>query len=478
MDTRIVKNGNPIPVVAFFGTKGGVGKTTIARRFAELITLAKSSPNVLLVDSDVHHRGMTVEMAAQTSLPRQTVHDYIAGQNTSDVEATNVSGVIQGHRTDSGKLFFIPASAPESAQIFEKSAKIGPEKLLKILFEVISKATAKYDCDCVVIDCGPIVDPYTAAAATLSDRAFIIGQNEPISFSSLKTYASRIRDFYPEFTTTNMKIIINKVRGFEQLEQRKLQTQEDIFAAIPFTMDIVDVSEGLGATDEMRLMMFEDHIAQIATKVFKGDHPELVPERRTLLPPQWNSLLQKADRLEQAPQIKRLGLLRFLLPIGLLVVVIGGILFYSASTERYRAEAAAQALELVQALEGKIAEAKAAGNSAVGQLQQALDFAKGIDPQNPEDLAQALQTAQEAGLEKVPALKQQDTTLESTGIGTLLGGIVIASIGFFSFQSRKNYLRVIQGLRKNGADWLMAEMKTSRSTRKTLDKLLKMAANQ
>ncbi len=130
IDTRITKGGKRIPVVAFFGTKGGVGKTTIARRFAELVTLARSSPNVLLVDGDVHHRGMTVEMTSQTSFSCKTVHDYVVSQNVSDIEAVNMSGIIKGARSDSGGLFFIPASTRESVRVFDESAKIGPENLL------------------------------------------------------------------------------------------------------------------------------------------------------------------------------------------------------------------------------------------------------------------------------------------------------------------------------------------------------------
>ena len=35
----ISREGREIPVIAFFGAKGGVGKTTIARLFAELVNL-------------------------------------------------------------------------------------------------------------------------------------------------------------------------------------------------------------------------------------------------------------------------------------------------------------------------------------------------------------------------------------------------------------------------------------------------------
>jgi cellulose biosynthesis protein BcsQ len=473
-DIRITNNGRQIPVVAFFGTKGGVGKTTISKRFAELMTLADSAPNVLLVDGDVHHRGMTVQVKTQTHVACNTVHDYVVSKNVDNVEAANITAVVAGGRPDSGSLFFVPASSPDSDHVFGESALIGAEKLLEILQQVIAKATQRYDCKCVVIDCGPIIDPYTAAAAMLADRAFIIGQNEPISFSSLKTYPSRIRDFYPEFRTDKMKIIINKVRGWEQLEQRKLQGQEEILASIPFTMDIVDVSEGLSATNDMQLMLFEDHIAKIIEKVFNSDYPELVPPGQSLLPREWGSLVQNPENIERAPAIKRLGMLRLLLPIGLLTLVGGAVLLYGASTQRHRSERAAQAQSLAATLKNAIAEAEKSSGSA-GALREALQLAQAVDPGDEQSLNRAVKGAQKAGVTSVPSLIRQDTSRENMGIGILLVGVVVGGVGFSCSRSRKNYLSAIKNLRKGGAQWLMSEMKAKKSSRKTFDKLLKMS---
>lgn len=474
-DLRIIRNGRGVPVVAFFGTKGGVGKTTIARRFAELVTLAPSGPNVLLVDADVYHRGMTVEMTTHTPATCKTVHDYIAARNPSGVEVADMSGLVKGTRPDSGQLFFIPASTPDSEEVFRRAAEIGPEALLEILYKVASSAVQQYDCACVVIDCGPIIDPYTAAGAMLADRAFIIGQNEPISFSSLRTYPSRVREFYPDFSTAKMKVIINKVRGWDALKERQIQHQEDIFAAIPFTMEIVDVSEGIQTANEMQLMIFENHIAQIVERVFRGDHRELIPDQREVLPPQWNTLLQSTDRLEQAPHIRRLGLLRLLLPIGLLPLVLGAVLLYAATTERHRMERDTQAKALVQLLERTIVDTQATDPARAEKLHQALSLAQNVNPDVQQSLNTALSAAREVGVQNLPPLPQGDTSRENLGIGILLGGVAIAAVGSASSRSRKNYLSAIQGLRKGGAQWLVAEMKSKRSARRTLDQLVRMA---
>jgi cellulose biosynthesis protein BcsQ len=470
-DVRITNKGNRVPVVAFFGTKGGVGKTTIARRFAELVTLAAGGPNVLLLDADVYHRGMTVEITTNTPATCKTVHDYVASQNTSDVEAANMSGLVKGAKPGSGGLYFIPASTPQSEEVFARAAGIGSERLLDILHKVVTAAVQQYDCGCVVIDCGPIIDPYTAGAAMLADRAFIIGQNEPISFSSLKSYPSQLQEFYPDFSTSKMKVIINKVRGWERLEERRLQ--EDIFAAIPFTLDIVDVSEGIAEVNQMQLMLFEDHIAQVVERVFMGDHPELVPERKQLLPPEWDSLLEGADQLEKAPPIRRLGLLRLLLPIGILPLLLGAVLVYAGTTERHRSENAALRDSLVAALGTGIEGA--ASQDAADRLGQALTLAEGIDVSDDEALAEAMGTAQEAGLGSLPQRQRGDTSRENLGIVGLLVGLVLSVFGLSCSKKRKAYLQAVQGMRKGGAEWLMSQLKGGAKARRIFDRLRRMA---
>jgi MinD-like ATPase involved in chromosome partitioning or flagellar assembly len=413
---------------------------------------------------------MSVEMTAQTAVTCKTVHDYIASQNTSDVEAVDMTRAVRGNRPNSGSLYFIPASTPEADRVFDEGAKIGPEQMLRILHEMISSAAEQYDCECVVIDCGPIIDPYTATAATLSDRAFIIGQNEAISFSSLKTYPDKIREFHPQFTTANMKVIINKVRGWEMLEQRRLQ--EDIFAAIPFTMDIVDVSEGLQSTGDMQMMIFEDHITQIVEKVFNVDRPDLIPDRSSSLPEEWNGLVENAHQLEHAPKLNRLKKLRLLLPIGLLAIIVGGGLFYAASAERHRAQNAARAAELVSVLETAVTDAAPEQQES---LQEALALANALDPADDDGLSAALDAALAAGLDNLPEVQRLDASQENAGIATLLVGAVMAAVGFASGKSRKTYLNAIQGLKRGGAEWLMEQLKGKRSARKMFDGLLKMS---
>lgn len=467
-ELRILRDGRRIPVVAFFGTKGGVGKTTIAKFFADLVTGASSSPNVLTIDVDVHNRGMTALLTKHTPTSVKSVHDYIASKNYSDVEAIEMTHMIEGGRPGSGRLFFIPSSTPEADHVFEESARIGPEMLLDILYHVADAAVQTYRCDCVVIDCGPIIDPYTAAGATLADRVFLIGQNEPISFSNLKFYPTRIREFYPQFSVGKMMLIINKVRGWERLEERRLH--EDIFYAIPFTMDIVDISEGLAAADEMKILMFKDHIAQIVEKALKADHPELVPERNSVLPQRWESLVEHVDELERAPIIRRLGMLRMAMPIGLLALVIGVFLVYAGSTERHLKEGRARLKELAATLESTAATKKAAGQN-VEALERAAGMAKDADPSDSRSIERVIEVAKSAGFTQVPPAQRLDTSKENLGIGIACGAVLVSGIGLSCGHSRRRYLDALQVIRRKGAKGIMEKL-TVRSWRRTFDKLL------
>jgi cellulose biosynthesis protein BcsQ len=476
VDVQIQRNGSRVPVVAFFGTKGGVGKTTIARRFAELVTLAKGSPNVLLIDGDVHHRGMTVDMTTNTPTACKTVHDYVVTQNWDQVEAVNCTGEIRGAGEHSGRLWFIPASEPNAPDVFAASASIGAAKLLETLHQVASRAVAKYECGCVVVDCGPIIDPYTAASAMLADRAFIIGQNEPISFSSLDTYPQKLREFYEDFRMGKMKVIINKVRGWQRLEDRRLS--RDVFHAIPFTMEIVDLSEGLITAGQMQTMIFEDHIAQIVEKVFKADHQELVPERKDLLPDDWKKLAERAQGVERSPAISRLGLARLLLPLGLLGAVGGGLEYRLTSAAREQAEVSAYKSALLETIKRETMTLESRGVKPSAKLTAALVASEAIKPGDVRSIEVAVQATRDGGVGALPTRQSLDRSRENIGVGVLLGSVLLALLGFLAGRSRQQYLAALRGLRKNGVDWMLKEMNSKQSARRTFDKLLRMADAQ
>ena len=99
------------PIVAFYSVSGGVGKTTLAKKFAELITIAPGTegrnPNVLLVDLDIDSQGLTYRLRPRTPLGLATVHQMIAQRNVVNARAVNVTASVSltgGNPTKRGEV--------------------------------------------------------------------------------------------------------------------------------------------------------------------------------------------------------------------------------------------------------------------------------------------------------------------------------------------------------------------------------------
>jgi cellulose biosynthesis protein BcsQ len=84
-----------VPIIAFFGTKGGVGKTTITNKFADLVASAEKRPKVLLIDFDVDARGTTILRTRGRSFSCKAIHDYIAERSSNVEEVIDVTDTIE-----------------------------------------------------------------------------------------------------------------------------------------------------------------------------------------------------------------------------------------------------------------------------------------------------------------------------------------------------------------------------------------------
>lgn len=304
-----------IPVIAFFGTKGGVGKTTIVNKFSTLVARAPKRPNVLMVDFDVHHRGLTVLRTGDSFKGCRTIHEYLFDEELEFKGAQDVtpSGSFDGQ----GREYLIPSSNLAAEKVFESLTRVEPRVLVGRLAELLNKAAKEYNISLILIDCGPIVDPLTASAAFMSEDAFIIGQNEPITFRSLQSYPTRIHEFLPEFNASNVRVILNKVRG-------NISQKTGIYAVIPFTMEVVDFSEGLTNIDEVRLIYLDHCIRELIKSIFKERYEELIPEPQGVLTNGQRNAIEKIDYYPQTDWYRRRkkGALLLYVGVGLLLVSI------------------------------------------------------------------------------------------------------------------------------------------------------------
>lgn len=414
--------GNPIPVIAFFGAKGGVGKTTIAKTFAELVTCASARdgrhPNVLAIDFDVDHRGLTTLLGTGVVYNFPTVHEQIAMRSTQGADGVDISDAIDRPAGARGRLYLMPSAPREAANVFHEIASIEPSQLLTLITEMVQRVVDKYVVSCVVIDCGPIVNPYTAAAAKLSTAAFIVGQNEAITYQSIGVQPARIKSFYPDFNSDRVKIIINKFRNIERIKEQA--ERMDIYFAIPFTIDIVDESEGIRDLDKFRLLLFQRAMVDLVDKVLKG-RPDLIPNPATLLDTESRAVLEKAPRMRRSKRITRLAFLRHLRLLGILLIVLGvGGLFASRNRD--------------------------------------------TQPQ-----ARATPTGQ-------PSIRLDSRRLVNASIVAILAGLGSAVVGFWAASRRRRLHGGVLALQKGGAEWWFGQMSSGPSGRALLDELKQVAS--
>jgi len=323
----LTHHGQPVPIVAFYSVQGGVGKSTLARKFAELLTVAPGlgadKPNVLLIDLDVEAKGLTFRLTEGLYQSFRTVHEVIAQRSVSLLQAVDVTGrasLAGGNPSQRGQLYLVPAAPEEAKDLFNTIATIDKGDLLAILEDLIIAVANQCNISCVVIDCAPGASPYTAAAATLADVPFLIGRNEQTTYDQIRVLPERFREMYPQFQAAKQRVIINAVSVKDIFQIRR--QQYSIFGYIPMTTDVIHEVEGLQRTQSLRMLLFEKYIVDIIREVFAGRN-DLIPEAPEVLGREWMDALIKLARAESAPRIRRLSALSKLRWVGAALVLIG-----------------------------------------------------------------------------------------------------------------------------------------------------------
>jgi cellulose biosynthesis protein BcsQ len=324
---NVLLHGNSVPIVAFYSVQGGVGKSTLARKFAELVTLAPGrdgrKPNVLVVDLDVDTQGITFRFTGGQREGVKTVHEVIAEQSPTFAQALNVTMAVElasGNPQARGQLYLMPAAPPEAKGIFDTGAKTDRSQLFRLLQSMIQTLVTKYDISCVVIDCPPHANPYSAAAAALSDVPLLIGRNEQTTYEQLRVLPERFREMFPEFQLAKQRVIINAVTVKEIYEKRA--QQYGILDYIPMVSDVIHETEGLRRIGSFRLLLFEKFVVDIIKKVLVGEN-HLIPDAPSIVGEEWAEAIAKLDRCQDAPKVRRLKVAAFARWVGLGLLILG-----------------------------------------------------------------------------------------------------------------------------------------------------------
>lgn len=316
-----------LPSTAF---RGGVGKTTLAKKFAELITVAPGrsghKPNVLLVDLDVDANGLSFRLSQGSPGSYKTVHEVIAERNPASAQAVDVTMAVSlagGNPQHRGRLYLMPAAPPAAKGIFETCATIDPKELYQLMVNMVSALVMQYEISCVVIDCKSGANPYSAVGAALASVPLLIGRNEPATYDQIRHLPERLREWYPEFQPAKQRVIINAVTVKDLYEKRA--QQYGILDYIPLVSDVIHEVEGLSLFGSFRMLLFENYVVDIIKQVLVGE-THLIPEPNDVLGEDWIQAITKLNRCEEAPRVQRLRRLVFLRWVGLFILVIGLII--------------------------------------------------------------------------------------------------------------------------------------------------------
>lgn len=323
----IRNHGQPVPIIALYSVQGGVGKTTLAQKFAELITLAPGNngrkPNVLVIDLDVDSKGLTCRWTQQLRHPVRTVHEMIAERNVAHAHALSITppqlpGMVPPQSR--GQIYLVPAATSEAKNPYDTAMNIDRSELLDLLRDLIRSLVMQNDISCVIIDCKPGPNPYAAAAAALADHPLLIGRNEPTSYSQIQWLPEKFREMYPWMQTAKQRVIINAVASKELYSARA--GEYSIFDWIPLVSDVIFVTEGHNSVDSFRMLMFDKFVVEIIKRMLVG-RSDLIPTPPEVVGQEWVETLQKLERCEEAPRMRQYRVLRHLRWVGAAVVLIG-----------------------------------------------------------------------------------------------------------------------------------------------------------
>lgn len=305
-----------VPIIAFFGTKGGVGKSTIANEFAKQITLAENKPNVLLIDIDFSARSTTI-IHTDDNFNCKTLIDYIKqSQEKYPVDVEELINITNSNYEmhkyyqglESGRLFLLPSTKPNE-KIFEIIKPIDYRKLREIIKSIIDNTVEKCNISCVVIDCDPTFTtfPITPAAVRLSTRSFIIGEYGEISAqttaSVLQSFATQIKNFYEDFDQSKTKVIINKL-PLHRMEEFKKWNQPGIFG-VPLTLNLVSPGDPtIEDKDEIPMLALKGHVYHVLRKTFEEKNNDLIPDPQVILLDKWRMLIRRTSDLFSSHRLR------------------------------------------------------------------------------------------------------------------------------------------------------------------------------
>lgn len=213
-------------ILTIIGAKGGVGKSTIACRMADII--AETGHNVLTIDLDTIASGMTHLQRGRGIVPSHSLSTYeiVAASSRGeevpiDIPCTcDVTPPYLARQHDAGRVFLIPAvpthhSGPPMFTYLTQMAQQGTRSPRDILDYMLDRAAGECDVPihCVIIDCGAEGEEFNTLVTEAHARArltYIVVQPNDVCRKSV----DRIRHLAARggaASASKLRLIVNQI---------------------------------------------------------------------------------------------------------------------------------------------------------------------------------------------------------------------------------------------------------------------------
>jgi len=233
---------NVSKILTIMGAKGGVGKSTIACRMAEMI--AETGHNVFIIDLDTGAAGTTSLFRSRGvgTSNCDTVFDILTrlAENrnsiSSSLPAIEVTPDYLAERKNFGRLFLLPAVSHNrsiripTVDLLKKISTNGIDTITDakyIMDEIVSNVERnRVRIDCVIIDCGAEgaeFNPLVTEAHIRSTLTYIVVQPDPVCRDNLSHIAHLITQGNTSGGHDKIRVIANRLYSLQHEEATKIQ---------------------------------------------------------------------------------------------------------------------------------------------------------------------------------------------------------------------------------------------------------------
>ncbi|HDV8210913.1 TPA: AAA family ATPase [Enterobacter hormaechei] len=236
LDKQLLKT----PKIAFFGLKGGVGRSTALTILA--YKLAKKNKNVVLLDLDLESPGLSSLVLPEDSKPKFGVVDWLLESNFTNDTAQLVDDMVGFSplsTNTNGSILVFPAMGRDRSSYMDKLSRIYSENkdatFNDKLIQLCEKIAEIHTPDIILIDSrSGLHDIAALSIVGLSDVTFLFGIDSEQSWQGYET----LFDFWksrPEVARNireKLKIVQSLLPETDQVNKSRLFRQKsyDIFA--------------------------------------------------------------------------------------------------------------------------------------------------------------------------------------------------------------------------------------------------------